>query len=633
MEERRAMTRKWLFLAILVGWSFFWSPCLVLAGQSYTIEGPYKPLDGLEAFKERTGLPVYHPENSFDLGWCTWFAAAVFPEPVPMKPGSGENDAAKWMRNFKDAGYETAQIPEVGCIVVWGSSIGRGHGHVAIVTKVHSQDKFEVWDSNWSQAFDRQVRRRMVFKSSESAIIGFIPPRSGRSPIPISPDLKTGAVCLAIVFDCSNSMVDPPDKMERAKQATYSVIDAARRYDQISLVSFAYRGWLLAPPTSPGDPGARNGLQAKTAQIAPDDWTNIGAGLELAYGQLAKVPEGRFRSILLLTDGGNNQGSFWSVVNKCQQARIPIYTVAYGADADRPTLSEIAKRTGGVAYLAGQTNLTQVYQRISAMSRKASVLTSYQDRINQGDRHIYPVLIPDDIRRAWFGTDWEGSRVEISLISPSGKEITSRTSDPRVRYAQGDTYCLYEIAEPENGQWQVKLHGAQVPRTEQVNVTVSGESPLWANSLLSTPYWCQGSRVPLRAHLEEVDGSSLRSISHARVEATIRKPKIPPQRLVGVDSRGRIRINVDAVAAAILDRPETITLRDDGGSCDAVARDGIFTGIYAETDREGPCEVEIRCRARLSDGRAIDRILRESFHVGDPRTTKVSLLELIDLIR
>jgi len=458
----------------------------------------------------------------------------------------------------------------------------------------------------------------------------------GWKPIPIPTDLKSGAVDLAIVFDCSNSMVDPPDKMERAKQATYSIIDATRSHDQISLVSFAYRSWILASLTSPGNPGARSTLKAKTVAITAEDYTDIDAGLEEAFGLLSQSGSDRFKAVLLLTDGGHNAQNqspfFWPIVAKYAQARIPIYTVAYGADADRRILAEIAKRTGGVAYLAGSSNLTQVYHWIAAMSKKASVLTSYQGRINQGDQHVYPVLIPDDIRRAWFGTDWEGSRVETTLVPPSGAEITSKTSNPQIRYAQGDSYCLYIVDQPEAGNWQVKLHGAKIPRTEQVNLTISGESPLWANSLLATPYWNQRNRVPITTHVAEVGKSSLKPVANAQVTATIRKPKITPARLIGVDRRGKIRINIGATLEMVLDKPQEIQLYDNGSHGDQTAHDGIYTGTYSDTDRDGPYEVEIRCQARLSNGKLINRTLHESFHVGDPRTNKASLLDLLAVI-
>lgn len=60
-------------------------------------------------------------------------------------------------------------------------------------------------------------------------------------------------------------------------------------------------------------------------------------------------------------------------------------------------------------------------------------------------------------------TQWGGSTVETTLISPSGERFSKATNDPRVRYVVGPTSEYFEIADPEPGDWGIELYGADVP--------------------------------------------------------------------------------------------------------------------------------------------------------------------------
>ncbi len=222
----------------------------------------------------------------------------------------------------------------------------------------------------------------------------------------------------------------------------------------------------------------------------------------------------------------------------------------------------------------------------------------------------------------------------MKLTTPSGVQIGPDTRNPQVRYARGNTYCLYIIDGPETGQWQVELRGTDIPQPEQVNLTVSGESPLVANSLAVTAYFRRGRSVPITVQLAEVRADSLQTISSANVVARIHKPAIPAKQLIQI-RRGKFNINLESALETIIDEPAEIRLYDNGRSRngDEKAGDGIFSGIYRDTGREGPYEIEIECRARLSDGQSIERTLRESFHVGDLKANEITLAELLALMR
>jgi alpha-tubulin suppressor-like RCC1 family protein/PKD repeat protein len=66
------------------------------------------------------------------------------------------------------------------------------------------------------------------------------------------------------------------------------------------------------------------------------------------------------------------------------------------------------------------------------------------------------------LAQATFSTTWPGSDVVMTLVSPSGRQITRSTSAADVYHLLGPTYEVYSIKNPEAGTWTVKMLGADV---------------------------------------------------------------------------------------------------------------------------------------------------------------------------
>ncbi len=64
--------------------------------------------------------------------------------------------------------------------------------------------------------------------------------------------------------------------------------------------------------------------------------------------------------------------------------------------------------------------------------------------------------------QATFSTTWPGSDVVMTLVSPSGRQITRTSSAPDVYHLLGPTYEVFSIKNPESGTWTVKMQGANV---------------------------------------------------------------------------------------------------------------------------------------------------------------------------
>jgi len=63
---------------------------------------------------------------------------------------------------------------------------------------------------------------------------------------------------------------------------------------------------------------------------------------------------------------------------------------------------------------------------------------------------------------AMFGTQWPGSDIVMSLVSPSGEVINRNTTQSSVLHTLGSTFEIYEITLPQPGKWTVNFYGAEV---------------------------------------------------------------------------------------------------------------------------------------------------------------------------
>ena len=97
---------------------------------------------------------------------------------------------------------------------------------------------------------------------------------------------------------------------------------------------------------------------------------------------------------------------------------------SYGFDADTTALARIAEKTKGMFFSAHLTDITQVYQKILAHAGLGSILAAVNDTIRQGQTLTYPSQIGADVSSAIFVAEWQGSRVDLRLVSPSGIRIT-----------------------------------------------------------------------------------------------------------------------------------------------------------------------------------------------------------------
>ena len=179
-------------------------------------------------------------------------------------------------------------------------------------------------------------------------------------------EVKNPQLDIYLVIDVSGSMADQAKIISAINAASEFVnafqLDESSNY-RIGLITFETEVHTLAKITD--DP---NGLKDAISKLLPDGDTAMGDAIKTASVLLSQEarPDVR-KTVLLLTDGISNRGiDPISAAQIAKENDLTIFTVAYGSDADRSTLSQIASITGGKYYqaLTGE-NLVSTFRDIA----------------------------------------------------------------------------------------------------------------------------------------------------------------------------------------------------------------------------------------------------------------------------
>ena len=217
-------------------------------------------------------------------------------------------------------------------------------------------------------------------------------------------ETKTEIIDILLVIDQSSSMLAQdfkPNRLEAAKEVAKTFIKD-REGDRLGLIVFAGESYIQCPLTRDIDV-----LLEFTDEIKiidrEHDGTAIGMAIANSINRL-RESEAKSKTIILLSDGSNNQGELDPITAADLAAKfdIKIYTVAAGThglapypvtdawgrqviqkvqvDVDEESLKEIAKITGGQFFRATDNkSLQKVYQEIDTLEWTEIEVTEYQN--------------------------------------------------------------------------------------------------------------------------------------------------------------------------------------------------------------------------------------------------------------
>lgn len=176
---------------------------------------------------------------------------------------------------------------------------------------------------------------------------------------------------IVVVIDTSGSMDGAP--LELARAAASQLISQLGPSDQASIVAFSDAPRVVVPFTSD-----HATLTTGINQLAPGGSTALYSAVEAAAfaARSSGLPR---QAVVLLSDGQNESADSASTesssLDVARGSRVPMFTVAYGADADTAYLGQLAIDSGGRAFAADQLDVVQTYTDIVSLLRSQYVVS------------------------------------------------------------------------------------------------------------------------------------------------------------------------------------------------------------------------------------------------------------------
>ena len=289
----------------------------------------------------------------------------------------------------------------------------------------------------------------------------------------------TDRLSVVMIIDSTGSMSSNDPRRMRV-DAAKAFIQAAEVGDEIGIVDFDSSARELAPMTIIQSENDKNRLINAVDQVRTYGSTNINAGLNTGFNTISSASgSGQRRTAILLTDGDHNVGSYDPRSHlQYKDQNWPIYTVGLG-QANQSLLLRIAGETGGKCVnsclsITDASQLGQLYQDIRALLTNSSTTTNRQVKLQPGQQVSVPSAVPPNQFSTLFYIGWQGSDVDLTLISPSGRIFDPGNLGPGIQHAKGPTYELYRVDYPESGNWSMSIYGKDIPAGgENVNVYAS----------------------------------------------------------------------------------------------------------------------------------------------------------------
>jgi pimeloyl-ACP methyl ester carboxylesterase/uncharacterized protein YegL len=309
--------------------------------------------------------------------------------------------------------------------------------------------------------------------------------------VPVSSSYGNSSTVM--LFDISGSMnegdVTGVAKLDAAKGAGSRILDiieaenSAAQGADVGVLSFSYGAWVNSA-LSPDVGAARSALDGLYA----NGGTGMADGLRLAIDQFQNTQQDSKPIIILLSDGVPSLGlggtefideseirqQVFDLASEAGSKGICIYTVGFGvpdtvgfisggASIDEELLKQVSANSGCGAYYNAQnaTELANVYVNLRHEST-GSVVLQKTGNISQNETvELGLANVAQGTNEMLFTLNWPGSRLDPSLVDPSGKIVDHNY--PGAHFFQTNSLASVIISNPAAGNWKFTALGAEVP--------------------------------------------------------------------------------------------------------------------------------------------------------------------------
>jgi len=387
--------------------------------------------------------------------------------------------------------------------------------------------------------------------------------------------------------------------------------------------------------------GASGGLQAS-------GWTPMETGIITAHTDMSRIANAKDlrKTILLLTDGSENQGSnARNQMLSLSTDHIRVYTVGLGVpgsgEVDLAVLNDLAAGTGGQAFVSADASqpfdLKGAFKQVAIQWLGLTPVEDPEGLIRAGQSRSHDVCLDSSVEGVSFVVDWNRQvpdGIAVQLHTPKGETITPTTTG--VAFHKDNTFSSYTIRGDRvrggqaAGKWTIDLTGGSgLPSNDDTrySYTVVVQSPIAATPAITPGYIFTGGAVKFEVHVSGVPAVNLpkttavlhydtpgRSFNTFLASNAINPSWVKDStgpvttRTLRTGSNTRARSGADSVRAEILSprarkaialarfadkrfvdqrQRDSTVLYDDGTHGDRVARDGIFSAQLPVAAYEG----------------------------------------------
>jgi Ca-activated chloride channel family protein len=173
---------------------------------------------------------------------------------------------------------------------------------------------------------------------------------------------------VVLVLDTSGSMSEDA-KLDNAKLGAKQLVSLLGDKDTFSMESFSDTSAWAVSDQQLGISRARSNTAIES--LFAGGQTALYDAIDTAYAHLQQKPADHIRALVVLTDGEDNlsRESLSDLLAKVhadgEAHTIRIFTIAYGADAQKSVLKQIAAATQGKDYVGTPRNIVEVFRDIS----------------------------------------------------------------------------------------------------------------------------------------------------------------------------------------------------------------------------------------------------------------------------
>ncbi|XP_076469337.1 calcium-activated chloride channel regulator 1-like [Babylonia areolata] len=391
----------------------------------------------------------------------------------------------------------------------------------------------------------------------------------------------------ALVLDTSGSMTGSSLSVMMRAASNY-ILSCVEEGSSLGIVQFSTNATALSPMiTVTSDSDRRRLIKALPRQA--DGKTSIGAGLEKGLQLLRSVEGQPGGTIILITDGKENERPFLTDFQlKLQKLGVVVHALAYGQGAEK-SIAQLSRTTGGKTfYYSGRKDSTALIDGLAA-----TVLTH-----SPGLHSTLPVSLVTEAGTVTNGSALSGTFLidptvgshttfTVSYSHPVNVILTSPSDVTMTRASHEEQFLVDE----ESGVIKILLPGvAEVGRWKYLMETSSTKSDVVVN-LQSTARSSGLEVIRVRSWIPD--------------NTTI---AFDPKQKVSIFAeliRGRSPV-LGAEVVAVIERPKAAVLKvalyDNGVGSDVIKDDGVYAAYILSTYLSSNGRYNIKVQARGLEG-------------------------------